>query len=350
MRMLHVIPEDGIGGVEIAACRAAERLDGALRVQFLKPHGTPGENAPSEARIAYGTAANALDIRNAFCAVRTARAFDPGVIVFSLWKTIVAFLVMRLLLRDRKFVLFVHSDRSSHVFDRLATSLMARWSHAVWADSASALEGRLGERRHRLRTRIISFILHKSVAIVRDGPKPLFAYWGRLNRIKGIDQAIALFYRIAVRRPDARFLIIGPDSGALEGLKQQVHGLGLDGRVTFAGAMTMPEISEATADASFFIQLSKQEGMAMSVIEAMQLGLVPVVTPVGAIKDYCRDEENAVVFSGIEDAADRIEVLLGDADLYRATSRSAMAQWTDAPLYQDDFIMAARDVIDATQA
>ena len=124
----------------------------------------------------------------------------------------------------------------------------------------------------------------------------------------------------------------------------------LGNKVVFAGPMTMPEISAATAEASFFLQLSKQEGMAMSVVEAMQLGLVPVVTPVGAIKEYCRDEENALLFSGIEDTQSRIERVLADARQFQRMSRLATAQWADAPLYQDDLLIAARDVSGPAQA
>ncbi len=36
--------------------------------------------------------------------------------------------------------------------------------------------------------------------------------------------------------------------------------------------------------------------MAISVIEAMQAGLVPIVTPVGEITGYCSDGVNSVFF------------------------------------------------------
>ena len=40
------------------------------------------------------------------------------------------------------------------------------------------------------------------------------------------------------------------------------------------------------ANASFYLQTSKFEGFAMSVVESMMMGLVPVVTPVGEIGRY----------------------------------------------------------------
>ena len=42
--------------------------------------------------------------------------------------------------------------------------------------------------------------------------------------------------------------------------------------------MSFDEIKKYAKKSSFFIQSSIAEGMAMSVLESMQLGLVPIVT------------------------------------------------------------------------
>ncbi len=339
-RLLHIVPEDGIGGVEIAARRSGERLAGQIQVLFLKCRSGGELQRESVPGVTYGNSDRALSPGNAILAVRTARAIRPEVIVFSLWKTVLAFLFVRLFVRGPKLVLFLHSDRSTHVLDSLATMLMLRLCDAVWADSRSAIEGRLGDTCRRP-TRVISFLLYRpGTAHVRQA-KPRFAYWGRLNRTKGIDEAINLFHQIAEHHTDARFSIIGPDSGMLGQLQQQVRTMGLAGRVDFPGAMTMAQIEEATADASFFLQLSRQEGMAMSVVEAMQLGLVPVVTKVGEIANYCRDAENAVVHTTTDDTVRQIETLLGDEDKYLRMSSAAAEHWADAPLYQEDILQAA---------
>jgi glycosyltransferase involved in cell wall biosynthesis len=125
-------------------------------------------------------------------------------------------------------------------------------------------------------------------------------------------------------------------------LQRQARTKGLAGKVDFLGAMTMAQIEEATADASFFLQLSRQEGMAMSVVESMQLGLVPVVTKVGEIANYCRDGENAVMHRTIDDTVRQIETLLGDDDEYRRMSSAAAEHWADVLLYQEDILRAAR--------
>ncbi len=344
VRLFHVVPEDAVGGVEVAARQAQKRLGNAFQLHFLKASRTPDA---CDANVSYGPSNTAIGLRNAIAALRAARTFDPHVIIFSLWKTIFAFLLMRVMLRNRKFVLFLHSDRSTHFFDWLATAIMFALCDVVWADSASALDGRLGPRRSGKPERIISFVLHKPAAVARQEPKPAFVYWGRLNKIKAIDKSIDLFSLIAETRPDAEFLIIGPDSGSREELEIQIKSLGLADKVKFTGGLDMPQIVDATVRSAFYLQLSRQEGMAMSVVEAMQLGLVPIVTPVGAIRTYCRDGENAIVFRDMKAAVLAIDALLGDPERYRQMSASAISQWADAPVYEDEIIAAAGEVFHA---
>ena len=93
--------------------------------------------------------------------------------------------------------------------------------------------------------------------------------------------------------------------------------------------------------ASFFIQLSTHEGMAMAVVEAMQMGLVPVVTPVGEVARYCRHMENAIIFDNPEQALADIETVLADPALFARLSAAAIDHWAQAPLYDEDFMAAA---------
>ena len=48
----------------------------------------------------------------------------------------------------------------------------------------------------------------------------------------------------------------------------------------------------------------------MSVVEAMQLGLVPVVTNVGEISRYCIDNFNSVIYKSDIETFDDISKLL----------------------------------------
>ncbi len=137
-------------------------------------------------------------------------------------------------------------------------------------------------------------------------------------------------------------VLIGPDAGSRPSLEQLIAELGLGDRVSFAGPMTFEGVATMAADFDFFVQLSEQEGAAMSLIEAMQMGLVPVVTPVGEMGVHCRHLESGIVYSSEDQAAGDIARLLDDPALFAKLSAAAVDHWAAAKLYDEDFMDAAR--------
>ena len=143
----------------------------------------------------------------------------------------------------------------------------------------------------------------------------------------------------------ARFIIVGPDGGDLERINAQVKRLGLMNAVCLTGGMNFDSIRRHAGSASFYLQTSLSEGMAMSVVEAMQLGLVPVVTPVGEIGNYCRDGENALVIQTDEAIVEKILAVLGDDAHYQILSARAVATWSGHPLYAESVLEACADIL-----
>jgi glycosyltransferase involved in cell wall biosynthesis len=223
----------------------------------------------------------------------------------------------------------------------MATWLQARLAHEVWADCRRSLDGLGGLMPAGKATRVISFMARRLEAPGRAAPRPRFIFWGRLTPLKRIDRAIDLFAQIARDRPDARFTIIGPDDGSEAGLRAQVATLGLADRIAFAGARSLDEIVALAADHDVFVQLSEQEGAAMSLIEAMQLGLVPVVTPVGEMGTYVRPLETGVVYESQDQAAADIGAILDDARLFDRIGAAAVDHWRGQRLYHEDLLAGA---------
>lgn len=334
--LLHVLPHDGVGGAEIAARQAAKAAPGGVTVAFLTG---PVEGPAEPNRFSL----NGLGPFDPIAAIRAGLlALDRPVAVFSLWKSVLAMLMTALLAPKTRRVLFLHSDRRVHLPDRLATWLQARLAHEVWADCRRSLEGLGSLLPAGKPTRVISFMASRLDAPVRTAPRPRFIFWGRLTPLKRIDRAIDLFAEIARDRPDAHFTLIGPDDGSELDLRQQVQALGLKGRVAFEGARPLSEIATLSETADFFIQLSEQEGAAMSLIEAMQLGLIPVVTPVGEMASYVRPLETGVLYQSRDQAGADIVRILADASLFRKIGAAAVDHWRHARLYHEDLLAGAR--------
>ena len=338
--LLHIVPADGIGGVEVAARSGATSGGGLLRTHFLAGSGPSGGDGP----ISHGGAASPFSPAAIRAAVRQVRRLDPDVVLFSLWQSLFAFLAVKLLFPRKKTAVFLHCDRRVHAADAIATRTMIALADAVWGDSRQAL----ADVQARADTKVISFVLDHRPVDDRDPEtfrfEPRFIAWSRLSREKRIDLALELIARLNRIGIAAHFTIVGPDGGCLDALRHQVERLGIAGRVEFLGPRSHGEIPDLASSATFYLQLSDFEGQALAVVEAMQLGLIPVVTPVGAIADYCSDGGNAILFDGLEQTAARLRDLLEQPAKMASMSAAARRQFESAPLYHDDLIAAAGEL------
>lgn len=329
--VVHLIPYDGIGGVEAAARTMAgvrhASIDFRLRYLFPDVH----------CRAQRSRTFNLLQI---WAVARALAAEAPDVLIVSLWRSAIAGILVRLFNPRVKLVVFLHNSVDAHRVDFLATRLAIALSHEVWSDSQASVAKRF-RKPPKAKLRTISFLAHR---IAPDpSPKPVapsFAYWGRLSAQKNLARALTLFSAIRRQRPDASFLVIGPDGDEAPRIKALVQELGLSGAVRLVGPLPFAKICEQVQGACFYLQTSVYEGMAMSVVEAMQLGLVPVVTPVGEIASYCRDGGNAVLVVNDESAVVTVDRLLADPAAYGALRRQAVQEWLGKPLYRDSVLAA----------
>lgn len=336
-QIVHVIPYDGIGGVEVAAATvAAGRYpDFVFRKAFVA-----SKRPPVPSPYVYESGLGPENNPRAFA--RTIRHLlhgRPDVLVLSLWRSCIVGLAVKALRPRTRLIVFLHNTRHSNWLDAALTWVSVRCASGIWADSASTAAQRLG-RTWAARTRPISFLAASLDRVTGDAPSPQFITWGRLHPRKRIELALDFFALVHANHARASFTIIGPDSGERRGLEAKVAACGLTAAVHFVGPADRAEIAQHARTAAFFVQTSRAEGMGMAVVEAMQLGLVPVVTPVGEIGSYVADGSSGVWFADPADAARRVEQLLADAPGYRALSDAATRTWSDKPLYRDEFLRA----------
>lgn len=344
-RVIHVIPYDGIGGVEGAASTAEGAQHGDLVLArmfvFEEVRDRSGRGATFDPRALW-TAAG-----------RLARA-KPDLVILSLWRAVLVGGLARLRGCRAPMVLFLHNARDAHALDRIVTRAAARRVAAVWADCAASLQQRL-PRPPDVPTRVISYLLGQPDPVrgAAPDPAPHLIFWGRLAAQKDPLRMLATFAELHALRPDATLTVIGPDGGHEAALRADIARRGLERAVTLTGPLPRERIATLAAHASFYLQTSRYEGMAMSVMEAMQMGLVPVVTPVGEIARYTRDGHSAIWIApddgGLDDAqavAERIGALLDDPNAWRAMHLSALAALGDQPLYAQDVMAAATETLD----
>jgi len=345
-RIVHLIPYDAIGGVEIAA--KSVPTGNAETLQFERQYLVRMSDTIPEVGEHHGPVGTANSPRAYWHAFWRLHRHPPDLLVASLWRSALVLICLKVLRPRGQAVLFLHLAHDVHLVDKMVNKIAMQLSDAIWADSSVTLKRRV-PLRLQSKGCVISFLLKPCILPESRDPAPHFIFWGRLNAQKGLERSLKLFATISKRRHDARFTIIGPDGGMEDDLQSLVSELGLGEQVMFKGPMQQDEIVCEAARASFYLQTSRDEGMAMSVVEAMQAGLVPVVTPVGEIARYCQDGQSAILVYDDVSAANAVSALLSEPERYKRISRAAAEFWQEKPLYRDDFLAAAKELIEGRE-
>ncbi|HQR51704.1 MAG TPA: glycosyltransferase family 4 protein [Burkholderiales bacterium] len=148
-------------------------------------------------------------------------------------------------------------------------------------------------------------------------------FLGRLGHRKGSYDLLEAAARIVARRPDLRLLLGG--DGQLEGIRARAAELGISDSVELLGWVRGEDKDRLLATAALYVLPSYNEGLPVSVLEAMAAGLPIVTTPVGGIPEAITDGvEGFLVAPGdINALTDRLERLLCDTQLARRMGEAA---------------------------
>jgi glycosyltransferase involved in cell wall biosynthesis len=125
-------------------------------------------------------------------------------------------------------------------------------------------------------------------------------------------------------RSDAPLYLLLVGGGELENaVREQVAGLGLQGRVRFLGVRA--DVADILRASDMFVLSSRWEGNPLSVMEAMAAGLPVVSTGVGGVPELVREGETGLLVPS-EDAgalAQALQALVDDAARRRAMGAAA---------------------------
>jgi glycosyltransferase involved in cell wall biosynthesis len=148
----------------------------------------------------------------------------------------------------------------------------------------------------------------------------------RLFKLKGHADLLAAFARILPQVPQARLLFVG--DGSLRGeIENQVHALGLDGRVIFAGLVPPGEVARYTGIMDCVAHLSYREALSRALPQALAAGKPVVAYDFDGADEVCRENETGfVVRTGdTAAAAQRLLQLAGDPALREKLGRRGQA-------------------------
>ena len=284
---------------------------------------------------------------------RLLRAFRPEIVISSLWRSAIPALVYKRLNRKGiRYMVLLHSNGFFHAADRFFTSHAIRAADAIFADAhATAAFARTVVGKQRIPIITLSYLTNSTP------PKPIrheytgtrrFCYVGRLHQVKRIPLAISAIKWLREQGVDATLDIFGRDEGAGATIYARIREAGLQHHVRVHEEITPFDKERIYRSFPFYIQLSVQEGMAMSVAEAMQHGMVCVVTAVGEIPSYAKDGVSAILLDPATPESwaaslNRLLVVLSDEKQCQSIAHAAHHVFKEASIFSESLIRAIND-------
>ena len=139
-----------------------------------------------------------------------------------------------------------------------------------------------------------------------------FTFMGELSERKGIKDLIHAFAKF--ENENARLLVAG--NGDVNSLAALCSELGISEKVEFLGWINKEQKLDLLARTDVVVLPSYAEGLPMSILEAMSVGLPVITTPVGALEDAITHNEHGLLVQpgNIEQIAAALSELTQNAD------------------------------------
>lgn len=141
---------------------------------------------------------------------------------------------------------------------------------------------------------------------------------GRLAPNKGHRILLSAFHLFLQQGGSAHLHLVG-DGSDRSALQDQVELLGLQGAVTFHGALDQDQTLERYAEADLFILSSFAEGLPVALMEAMAKEIPCIATAINGIPELIRNEKEGLLVmpANAEELAEALKRLSQDPALRR---------------------------------
>ncbi|WP_433889064.1 glycosyltransferase [Streptomyces sp. CA-111067] len=117
-----------------------------------------------------------------------------------------------------------------------------------------------------------------------EGRPPTVLYLARVQKRKRPEDFVSAMPTVLAKYPDARFVLAGPDTGDLTGpMRELAAELGVADSLECVGALGHQQVLERLRGSDVYVLPSVVEPFAVSILEAMSVGLPVVVTKTGGL-------------------------------------------------------------------
>lgn len=158
-----------------------------------------------------------------------------------------------------------------------------------------------------------------------------------LEAIYRPQRVLEVFAEVARAWPQAR-LVVANDGSLRAALEARAAAPDLAGRVQFVGRIAPDPLARWYDSARWYLSLPQSDSVAVSVLEAMAHGCVPLLSDLPANRELVRDGENGLIVAEGESLAPRLEALRPRADALAEANRRWVAEHALFPPAVDRFV------------
>lgn len=336
IKVLYIIPLVKIGGAEVVF-DSLDKLDNS-NIDIIKIDLSISKNL-----IFYY-------IRAFFIIFKLFKNNNFDFVISSLWKSHFI-LFFTSFFFNVKLVPFIHSSNFFNKFDAFFSKWILKRSFAVIVDSKSVSES---ISKYVLHDRIFVVSMRTSKSSVRKIYKSFnsrlrFVFVGRVSESKRLDKSFMFLEQLKVKLPcyALSFDIFGPLEGKYYSTFFKNYLDKLNFSVNLQGSLENKFVHNKLIEYDFYLQFSDIEGMSMSVMDAMSVGLIPIVTNAGEIGNYAANNINSLLIEKddqIDLVVDKLLVLLMESKNILRISNNAFKTFESSNLFKDDIILVLNKI------
>lgn len=318
LKIAHIIPMMNYGGVEVAIQKSYKDLNKNFeyKVFTIKKTGFPYINQKSFVFLIYDIFIS---------------KWTPDLIITSLWWSHPLGLFFSLF--GYRWYAFFHSSKSTHIFDYISTYISSKLSDRCLTDSSET--EKYIKKISKNEIDVIPFVFKNKKSIVPiDKRKYDFIFVGRLIKEKRIDLLLNLAKKISNELSGLKFVFIF--SGKKKSIKILKNN---QAKFTIIYNIKNEKVIDYLRNSKFYIHLADREGMSMSTIESIQSGCIPVIRPVGEIKNYVNAKTSIIINddseNSIENAVKNILKIIFNGKKLKEMQRLGLMNVSQLPSYID---------------
>ncbi|MGD1504938.1 glycosyltransferase [Vibrio harveyi] len=343
-KIAYLIPTLEVGGAEVAALNLAKNSS-KFDINVYPFLGVDKKFIRSfdlEDRIKYKYTNNIFQLLYVFISILRLK---PEYLVVSLWKSVpIAIACFLFTFGKIKLVTMIHSDSFFSRCDQLFLKISCFLSYLVIADSKSSADFIRKQLRTSENVKLARFLLRR----IPFNPtsfsdfKWKFVFVGRVNPVKRLDLSIDAISNLRNIGIAATLDIYGttPDNYYLKSLLKRIDDLSLKGIINFKGAVDNNLVPELLSAYDGYFCFSDKEGMAISVYEAQQAGLIILGRDIGELRYYCIDEVNSFILrdgEGIKSFLSRVVKKIDNSKGYDEFYKNYMSSLPKDKLFSERF-------------